>query len=135
MAQHDMAEEQQIMGMYHLILKGRNQRDAVKEAKKLSWGKGIANSRLCRRYIQAREWFREDLFSYRETALDDILQKYHFLYRRAIDRDNVGADWLAKGVLQDIRGLLKLDEASPEEDMAREDLIKGIKLLMEQTGQ
>jgi hypothetical protein len=125
--------EIETMGMYNLILSGMNKRDAVRAAKKTSWGKRVPNSRLMNRYISAREWFREDLFSYREYALEDIFSKYWSIYRTARERDNTGGDWVMLSVLKELRGLLKLDEAAEEQDLSRKDLIAQITSLMDTT--
>ncbi len=125
--------EIETMGMYNLILSGMNKRDAVKAAKKTSWGKTVPNSRLMKRYVQAREWFREDLFSYREHALEDIFGKYWEIYRSAREKDISAGGWLMLSVLKELRGLLKLDEATEEQDLSRKDLIKQIERLMDDT--
>jgi hypothetical protein len=85
---------------------------------------------------QAFHFMKDDLASYRERAIPDLVAKYLYLYERSMARDNLQADWLCKAVLDVLATFFHAQEKvdSSEVKMSREALIDSVTKLSDEIG-
>lgn len=96
-----------------LILEGFTRREVVLRLKNGTlpgFSETMSERAAYNYYKRAQEMMNNDVENFQEYLIPDLITKYMFIYKRSIGRDNANSDWLAKGVLDALVKLLKLEE-------------------------
>jgi len=123
-----------VMQIYAWMLDGLNGSKLHKKAQEQGWN--VERRQVSRYILEASELMKEDLESYRESVLPDLIAKYLYLYERSMDRDLLQADWLAKAVLDSLSKFFHVDEKleNQEKQMSRTALIQSVEKLSNEIG-
>lgn len=125
---------EKVMTVYSWLLEGHNKAGIVKKSREAGW---LLKPCTLSTYIQdASEIMKEDLESYRTRAISDLMAKYMFIYQRAVEKDDTQGDWLAKGVLDTLLRVFKVEDKIDQEEgnISRTAILAGIDKLSDELG-
>jgi hypothetical protein len=122
------------MQVYSWLLEGHSD-SKIKKLAKEQWTdlKPKGREKLIDAAVQ---FMKDDLSTYRERAIPDLMAKYLFLYERSMARDSLNADWLCKSVLDVLATFFHAQERvdSSEVKMSREALLDSVTKLSDEIG-